>query len=205
ALYPLSVVLIERVFFNSKKINPITLIGLLLGITGVAFIFYEKLNVVANDKMFFGLGLSIFAMLSWSLGTVFIARNKTNINPYYGIGWQMLVSSVILFLISLISKQTIPLSGITWSAWIVIFYLVVFGSIISFIAFIHSMKGLPPSISSLYAYANPIVAIVLGALILHEELTVSMIWGTMVTLSGVFLVNYSVRKDQQKIIVESEL
>ena len=205
ALYPLSVVLIERLFFKSERIKPLTFIGLILGIAGVGFVFYENMTITKDYNMLIGLGLSLFAMLSWSLGTIFIARNKTEINPYYGVGWQMLISSFILFVLSIISKQTIPLAEISWSVWLTILYLVVFGSVVSFVAFIHSMKVLPAAISSLYAYANPIVAMLLAAVILNDKLTMSMFWGTLVTLVGVYLVNHSVKKNKKNIIAEAEL
>ena len=205
ALYPLSVVLMERFFFKGNKISSLTLIGLFLGIAGVGFVFYENISITKDYTMLIGLGLSLIAMLSWSLGTIFIARNKTSINPYFGIGWQMLISSFLLFCFSTVSNQNIPLSDITAEVWLSIIYLVVFGSIVSFIAFIHSMKTLPPAISSLYAYANPIVAMLLAAVVLDDQLTISMFWGTLVTLAGVYLVNYSVKKNQKKVIAESEL
>ena len=204
ALYPLSVVLIERLFFKSERIKPLTFIGLFLGIAGVGFVFYENMTITKDYNMLIGLGLSLFAMLCWSLGTIFIARNKTEINPYYGVGWQMLISSFILFVISSLSKQTIPLYQISWSLWLTILYLVIFGSIASFVAFIHSMKVLPAALSSLYAYANPIVAMLLAAMLLGDKLTVSMFWGTLVTLAGVYLVNYSVKKNRTDVIVEPE-
>lgn len=205
ALYPLSVVLMERFFFKGSKISSLTLLGLFLGITGVGFLFYENISISGDFKLLIGLGLSLFAMLSWSLGTIFIARNKTSINPYFGIGWQMLISSFLLFCISSVSGQNIPIADINIETWLTILYLVVFGSIVSFVAFIHSMKVLPPAISSLYAYANPIVAMLLAALVLNDQLTVSMFWATLVTLAGVYLVNYSVKKNRKNVIAESEL
>ena len=86
-----------------------------------------------------------------------------------------------------------------------IIYLVVFGSIISFVAFIYSMKKLPAAIASLYAYFNPLVAMVVAAIVLKEKLTLNILWGALVTLLGVFLVNYSIKRDSRKIIAEAEM
>jgi drug/metabolite transporter (DMT)-like permease len=148
--------------------------------------------------------LSALAMLSWSGGTMFIARNKLKINPYYAIGWQMMISSVVLFIISRTAQTAIPLSEVSFRVWFAIGYLVVFGSIISFIAFVYSMKKLPVAISSLYAYINPLVAMVTAALIIHEKLTMNILWGAIVTLTGVFLVNYSIKRNTAEIIAEPE-
>ena len=204
ALYPLSVVLIERVFFKSKKMNVLTFIGLFLGLTGVGIVFYESAFDNLSKGFIIGLCLSVFAMLCWSFGTVFLARNKANMNPYYGTGWQMLLSSVILFVMANLTQPTVPVSSISLTGWMAILYLVVFGSIIAFIAFIYSMKVLPAAISSLYAYVNPIVAMLVAAAIINEKLTINILWGAMVTLIGVYLVNLSIKRNT-KIIAESEI
>jgi len=205
ALYPLSVVIIERLFFHSQKMTTLTYLGLFLGIGGVGIVFYENAFDHGGTSFFFGIMLALVAMLAWSLGTVFIARNKANINPYYGTGWQMLISSAILLIWSETSGQTIPYADITASAWLVIIYLVIFGSIISFVAFIYSMKRLPAAVASLYAYFNPLVAMVIASVVLKEKLTIHILWGALVTLGGVFLVNYSIKKNKSQTIAEPEI
>lgn len=204
ALYPLSVVIIERVFFKSKRMTILTFIGLFMGISGVGIVFYE--NAFNSNSLSFGIGLSlsVIAMLSWSFGTIFISRNKANINPYYGTGWQMLISAVILMVIAEATQPTVPVIEISFKVWMVILYLVIFGSVISFVAFIYSMKKLPAAISSLYAYINPLVAMVTASIVLNEKLTINILWGAIVTLIGVFLVNYSIKKSA-KVILEPEI
>jgi len=204
ALYPFSVVIIERLFFNNRNLTRLTFVGLLLGIAGIGIVVYENAFHDHPEGFMFGVVLSVFAMLSWSAGTMFIARNKININPYYAIGWQMLISSVILFVISEITQPLIPLWQVSLKIWLAIGWLVAFGSILSFIAFVYSMKKLPAAISSLYAYINPLVAMVAAAIILRENLTMNILWGALVTLAGVFLVNFSVKRNIEKIIAEPE-
>ena len=205
ALYPLSVVLIEWIFFKSKRMNLLTFLGLFLGITGVGIVFYENVFGHFDYAFLVGLSLSVFAMLSWSLGTVFLSRNKANLDPYYGTGWQMLISGFMLLLIAEVFQPTIPIATISLKSWAMILYLVTFGSIISFVAFIYSMKKLPAAIASLYAYINPLVAMVGAAIVLKEKLTLNIVWGAVVTLIGVFLVNYSIKRDNEKIIAEAEI
>ncbi|RYY70679.1 MAG: drug/metabolite-transporting permease [Chitinophagaceae bacterium] len=205
ALYPLSVVIIERLFFKSQKLTTLTYIGLFLGFTGVVIVFYENAFNGIDMSMFIGLALSLFAMLAWSVGTIFLARNKAKLNPYYGTGWQMLISSLILFIWAETSQPTIPFAAISLKVWLVIFYLVIFGSIIAFIAFIYSMKKLQPAVASLYAYVNPMVAMLLGALMINEKLTLNILWGSIVTLIGVYLVNLSIKRGREKITAEAEL
>ena len=205
ALYPLSAVVIEMLFFKNRNLNLLTFFGLLLGISGIGIVFYENLIHTHPDGYFFGVLLSVIAMLAWSLGTIFVARNKVKMNPYYATGWQMLISAVLLFVVAHLFQPTIPLRDISTKSWLAITYLVLAGSILAFIAFIYAMKKLPVAISSLYAYINPLVAMVTAAIILNEPLTWYILWGAMVTLTGVFLVNYSIKRNQQKIIAEPEL
>lgn len=205
ALYPLSVVIIEKVFFKSKQLTVLTFLGLFLGLTGVGIVFYEHAFSNYNHFFLIGLCLSVLAMLSWSFGTVFLSRNKAAIDPYYGTGWQMLISAAILWAFAETTQPTVPISLISMKVWMVILYLVIFGSLIAFAAFIYSMKKLPAAIASLYAYINPLVAMVLASFVLQEKLTINILWGAIVTLVGVYLVNYSIKRGNVKIIVESEI
>ena len=206
ALYPLSVVIIEMVFFNNKDVSVLTFIGLLLGIGGTGIVFYENaFHGARPEGFYFGVLLSAGAMLSWSAGTVIIARNKIKIDPYYAIGWQMLISSGMLYIIALASKTNIPVKDIPFKGWMAIAYLVIAGSLISFAAFVYSMKKLPAALFSLYAYFNPLVAMLVAGVLLNEKLNINILWGAIVTLLGVFLVNYSMRKSRKEIIAEPEV
>lgn len=193
ALYPLSVVLIEMIFYKNNKINWGTFIGLFLGIAGIALVFYDSAFHNHSEGYWFGIMLSLIAMITWAVATIFIARKKTDMNPYYATGWQMLISSFIMFLIVMISGDSIPISSIPLQTWAALAYLVSAGSIFAFIAFIYSMKNLEPGIASLYAYINPIVAILVGSVIMNEKVTLNIIIGSAITLGGVYLVNKSLK------------
>ncbi|MES2372251.1 MAG: EamA family transporter [Bacteroidota bacterium] len=197
ALYPLCVVIIERLFFRNTRITTITFAGLLLGIGGVAIVFYD--NAFANhaEGYAWGVVLGFAAMLSWSVGTIVLARTKMKINPYYAAGWEMLISSVILVIMLIISGDAMPLDKIPMQSWGALAYLVIMSNIITFIAFIYTMKHLEAAVASLYAYINPIIATLTGALLLNEKITWKIIIGSLVTLAGVYLVNQSLRKQRE--------
>ncbi len=205
ALSPLSVVTIEWVFFKKRNVSTLTFIGLILGIAGVGFVFYKNMFGKIDGDLILGLSLSIVAMFSWSLCTVFLSRNKIGLNPYYSLGWQMIIGSLTLFTIVHLTQNPIPITEINARSWMAIFYLIGAGSLLSFIAFIYSLKKLPPAISSLYAYINPIVAMISASILLQEKLTLTILMGTIVTLIGVYIVNHSIKRDQEKIIIEPEI
>jgi len=196
ALYPLSVVLIERYYYKAIEITPKTLIGLSLGLLGIGFIFYKDSLTVHGSNYILGVVLSFLAMITWSIGSIIISRTKIKINPYNSIGWQMLISAFIMGTITLISGDYVPLNQIPTISWGVIIYMVIGGSVFAFMSFIYSMKHLKSSIASLYAYINPIVAIWVGSLLLNEHMTWNNIVGSIITLIGVYLVNKSL-KDQK--------
>ncbi len=205
ALYPFSVVIIERVFYKSRNMTLLTFAGLLLGVAGIGIVFYENAFHDHPKGFLFGVALSVIAMFAWSLGTIFIVRNKMKMNDYYAVGWQMIISSVLLFIIVYVTQTPVALPDIPLKVWLVILYLAIMGSVVAFIAFIYSMKKLPAAVASLYAYINPLVAMIVAAIFLHEKLTMNIVWGSVITLVGVFLVNYSIKKNGQEVIAEPEL
>jgi drug/metabolite transporter (DMT)-like permease len=206
ALYPLSVVLIEMIFFKNRNVSALTFIGLLLGIGGTFIVFYENaFHGIRPQGFFFGVLLSFTAMLTWSIGSIIIAKNKMAIDPYYSIGWQMFISAGLLYLIAVASGKHLPLRQVPGTGWIAIAYLVIAGSLVAYAAFVYSMKTLPPALFSLYAYINPLVAMAIAGFLLKEKLNMNILWGAIVTLTGVFLVNYSIRKSRKEIIAEPEI
>src|SRR5690606_41976243 len=111
----------------------------------------------------------------------------------------MTISGFALLLITRLldgpnSNYYVPLSEVPWQAWASILYLVAFGSIISFIAYLYALQNLPTEQTSIYAYINPIVAILLGWMIFSESMTVYIIIGGLITLLGVYIVRSEERR-----------
>jgi drug/metabolite transporter (DMT)-like permease len=194
ALAPICVVLIDLVFFKQHKNTPLTFLGLFIGFAGVAMVFYENAFHEQPEGYVLGIIYGLIAMIAWSIGTIFVTRNKYNINPYYAMGWQMFLSSFMIFILAKFTRNDIPINEVTLKTWGAIAYLIIMGSVIAFAAFIYSIKYLPTAIASLYAYINPIVAMLFGTLILDEPLTINLLFGAIVTLVGVYIVNYSIKK-----------
>lgn len=197
ALYPLFVVLIEMIFFKNKQIKSSTFLGLFLGIAGIAVVFYDNAFHNHKEGFWIGVAVSMIAMITWAMTTIFIAKKKSELNPYNALGWQMLLSSFIMYGIANATGDIIPFAKIPLETWATLAYMVGAGSIIAFIAFIYSMKNLEPGIAALYAYINPIVAILVGSLLVDEKLTINILIGSAITLLGVYLVNRSLKTATQ--------
>jgi len=194
AIFPLWMVIIA--LFDKKILPQKEILGLVLGFGGVCIIFYDHLQDFMNANFRFGIIISVVATFSWALGSLYTKKHAANFNPYFSLGLQMLISSAALFSVSSATGNTVSLSDIPASSWGAIAYLVIIGSVLTFIAYIYSLQRLPTSLASLYAYINPVVAVLLGAAIFNEKLNSYIAIGGAVTITGVYLVNEAFRKQQ---------
>jgi drug/metabolite transporter (DMT)-like permease len=101
----------------------------------------------------------------------------------------MIISGMVLYSFSAVTGRAVALTAIPWQSWAAIAYLVIFGSLIAFVCYLYALQNLPTEQASVYAYINPIVAVVLGSIVFDEKLTIYLAFGGLVTLLGVFLVN----------------
>ena len=190
AIFPLWLVVIG-LFTARSSLKPKAVIGLLCGFAGICVVFYEHLHDFLNPGFRFGIFISLASTLSWAFGTIYTKKHAAHFNPYFGLGLQMLISGLVLYAGSHATGTAVAVTAIPWQSWASIAYLVVFGSVISFIAYLYALQNLPTEQASLYAYINPIVAVLLGAAIFGEPLTGFILAGVLITLLGVFLVNRS--------------
>jgi drug/metabolite transporter (DMT)-like permease len=193
AIFPLWIVVIG--LFRDSTLPPIkALIGLLLGFGGICIIFYDHLNDFLDADFRQGIILSIIASWTWAFGTLYTKSQASRFNPYFSVGLQMLISGLIMGSISVVSKNSISIVEIPWQAWAAISYLVVFGSVISFVAYLYALQHLPTEQASIYAYMNPVVAVLTGFLVYGDPLTIYLAVGGAVILYGVYLVNQVYKK-----------
>ncbi len=195
AIVPLWIVIIS--FFRGERLSKLSIIGLIISFCGVCVIFYDHLSDFLIPSFRFGILISLFSTLTWAFGTLYTKKKATTFNPYFSLGLQMFLSSILVFAYTGATGISIPLSEIPAISWWSIGYLVLFGSVLTFIAFIYALQNLPAEISSNYSYINPIIAVVLGAIIFGEDLNAAIVIGGFVILSGLYMINYSLRKKRQ--------
>ncbi len=194
AIFPLWLAII--ILFKGSTIPRLAVIGILLGFAGICIIFSDHLMDFLNPEFRFGIVLSIISTISWAFGTLYTKSEAANFNPYFSLGLQMFISGTILFSISQATGQWISFSEIPSDSWLAIFYLVIVSSVITFIAYLYALQKLPTALASVYAYINPIVAVLLGAYFLGEKLNIFIAIGGAVTLFGVYLVNNAFKKSK---------
>lgn len=192
AIFPLWLVIIG-LFTAGGRMPRQALMGLLLGFGGVCIIFSEHLLDFLNRSFLAGIFISIAGTWSWAFGTLYTKKHAASFNPYFSLGLQMAISSVFLLTITQTSGIGISFTAIPLQSWLAIGYLVVFSSILTFVAYIYALQHLPTTQVSIYAYINPVVAVLAGGLFFDEKLSWYIVIGGVVTLAGVFLVNRTFR------------
>ena len=192
AIFPLWIVLIT--VFRGEKMARLSILGLVVSFGGICVIFYDHLADFLKPDFRFGIFISLIATFTWAFGTLYTRKKAASFNPYFSLGLQMLISSFITLAIVGATGTGVNMSSIPINSWWAIGYLVIIGSVLTFIAYIYMIQRLPAEISSIYAYMNPIVAILLGTIIYGEPFTMAIAIGGAITLFGLYLVNYSIRK-----------
>jgi len=197
AVFPLWMVVIALISGNSS-LNRKSLIGFVLGFTGICIIFADHLHDFMNANFRFGIFLSITATLTWAFGTIYTKKQADSFNPYFSIGIQMVIAGFMLTSVSHATGNVIPITQIPVISWLSIIYLAVVGSVISFMAYIYALQHLPTEQVSIYAYINPLVAVFLGSWIFDEKLNAFIVFGGLIALCGVYLVNAEFRKNRDQ-------
>ena len=194
ALVPMFITLFSIWLTRRAKITRPMILGMIMGFAGVVTIFYDYIGEVSHSSFLFGAGLAMLSVISWSFGTVYTSKQKPGINVLFNVGLQMLIAGIILLPVCFISGKYVNITHIGTTAWSALLYLILFGSLLAYSAYVVAISKLPPTLVSIYAYINPVVAVVFGWLLLNEKMNTNMILGTAITLCGVYIVNRSFKK-----------
>lgn len=191
SLIPVFVVVISFVLgFDRQKQHMLIIIGLLLGCMGIALIFRDNLADLTNKEYFTGMLVAFGACLVWAYGSVISKyRLKASSNIFQSAALQLFTGGLALFVLSALLDDYSELQYITPDSIWALVYLIVVGSLIAYTAFVYALKHLPIGISSLYAYINPLIALVLGAVLLNEKMTAYTFFALLTTLAGVYCIN----------------
>ncbi len=156
--------------------------SLLIGFSGIVILSLPNLTsgVQADAIAMFAL---IVATLSWGIGSVLQARNPVKLSNRANSGYQMLFGAIGFAIVALLLGEPKPTP--TPQAWAAFAYLVIFGSVFAFTAYVTALQKLPTRIVMTYAYVNPVLAVLLGWAVLNEQITIWTIGGSLLVLLGV--------------------
>ena len=194
ALVPLFIALFSIWLSKSTRITRWMIIGMVAGFSGVFLIFSDYITEQHNKSFMLGVVMALISVVSWSFGTVYSSKQKTSVAILFNVGLQMLIAGIIMLLVCFVTGKYVNLVDASYNSWLVLSYLIVFGSLLAYSAYVFAISKLPPTLVSIYAYINPIVAVGLGWLLLSEKMNLIMVVGMAITLSGVYLVNREYKK-----------
>jgi len=167
--------------------------GIAIGFIGVAILLKPgQVTAVAHSnsgRLWFWMAVILFGNFAWALATFLAPRFPTPKNTFISTFYEMFFAGVILSIVGLLSgEKPSRFADATATGWLALLYLSIFGSIVGYSAYVWLVANAPVSLTATYAYVNPVVAVFLGVVFLHEKFHTSELLGGLVVVLGVMLV-----------------
>jgi len=198
AITPLWFLVLDSLLLGHHRISWRGKAGLALGMVGLFVLFWPELystSALGRRELLASLSL-IGGSFSWALGSVLAKRWQSGMNVFSSTAWQVTAAGLANLLLALV------LGDLSRTQWTVrgisaVMYLVVCGSWIGYTAYIWLLEHVPTSKVSTYAYVNPVVAVFLGWLILHERVDRFIVMGSVIVVLSVILVTSAKVKEKR--------
>lgn len=172
------------------KLNSPILLGMLSGLLGIVAIFGENIKDLANPNYLLGMVAIFIAILAWAYGGIYgRVGASANDNSFANAGIQLATGGFFQLVWSGLFEDWTNVPPLTNQLLWTLAYLIVFGSILAFVAYLYAMSKLSPGVVSIYAYINPLVAVLLGWWVLNEKLTPITGLAFLLVLLGVYGIN----------------
>ncbi len=190
AVTPLWFLVLDSLLLGDHHISRRGKIGLIIGIAGVVVLIWPDLrnsNAIGHRELWWSLALQL-GSFSWALGSVLSKKWQTAASDSFSaIAWQVVFAGIANLIFALLVERS---SAVTWTfrGVAAILYLVVCGSWIGYTAYIWLLQHVPTSKVSTYAYVNPVVAVFLGWLVLHERIDRYILMWSAIIVASVVLV-----------------
>lgn len=184
-------IFIASLIMGMEKFSNKALTGLILGFSGVVFIFWEGLKDLANPNYVLGVLVLVFALICWTFGTVYSKKLqiKTD-NLFLNLFYQFAFAGIVQIIFGFAFSKDYHFNEWSNRSIFAIIYLAIFGSVITFFAYHYLLKNLLATQVSILSYINTIIGIFLSWLILDEKISAKFIVATILIISGVFIINY---------------
>ena len=192
AVVPLYVAVFEAVLPRGERLRARGWLGVAIGLAGLLVLLSPGLRegLHGDTRQLLGTAVALGSALSWTAGSVLSRRARLAVSPFTAAGWEMLFAGLFNTVV-LLGSGEYRHTHWTTQGWASILYLVTFGSLVGYTAYIYLLDHVPVAKVATYAYINPIVAVILGALFLHERLVPIEYLGMAAILAAVYLVTGS--------------
>ncbi len=190
---PLFVLIMMRII-DRKPMQKKSIIGVVLGILGMILLISQE-QLTTTQSTLIGILVMLTCVISWSYGSIFVAKATLPKNFLVSTGYQMIFGSLFLAGISFLFQESWS-SPINWTinVQISMLILIIFGGIIAFTAFNFLLKRVSTEKVSTSAYVNPVIALFMGWYFLDEQFTTQSIVASIILLTGVYFITSRKRK-----------
>jgi len=195
SILPVYIILINYIAgVEKRKPNKHILLGLMLGCSGILLIFRDNLKDFINPDYLLGTFVAFGACLSWAIGSVYSKQIVSVGNVLSNAALQMLLGGIVLFMMSFLMDDYSEIKNVTSESLWALVYLTIIGSAFSYPCYLYALQKLPIGVVSLYAYVNPLIALLLGYFVLNEKITL-ITWGALISvLCGIYCINVGYQK-----------
>jgi drug/metabolite transporter (DMT)-like permease len=189
AAMPVTVLILDWAWFSRRAPTKQGLLGTAIALAGVTTIVLHTRTISGEASPLHLLAMMV-AVVGWSFGTLLQKRSAGKDQVFSFTGAQMFFGGVFQLALSLLDGEwsSFDPASVSLASWLAVLYLVVFGSLIGLNCYLWLLTRVSASKVTTYALVNPVVALILGALILHEEITSTAVVATLLVLFGVSLV-----------------
>jgi drug/metabolite transporter (DMT)-like permease len=188
AMVPFWNILIEAFLPGGARPTMRTLLGLAVGFAGIVVLVWPELFAGGGGMRFVAGVIALqCACAGWALGTLYTKRKTVSPSPLVTSAMQMLAGGLMFIAIGTVAGEWPQLTFTTRSASAMI-YLLLFGSVIGYSAYVYALKHLPLATVSLYSYVNPLIAVVLGTLLLSEPFSSRTLFASVLVFAGIAVV-----------------
>lgn len=191
ATEPLWVVILNWGLSHTRP-HPKVLLGVFIGLAGVALLVSDRLNAgfTGSSMSLLGGGVVLFGAFCWAAGSVYANHRPIKASTSMASGIQMLGGGSLLMLFAFVTGnfKQFNIENASWLSIGAFFYLLVFGSLVGFTAYSWLLHNVTPARAATYAYVNPVVAVLLGWLLASEPLTLRMLVAAAIIIGSVALI-----------------
>lgn len=198
ATLPFWIVGIEALIPHGDRLTVRKTIGILVGFAGLVILLGPDFSKALDSAYLRGLLAIIWAPVAWAAGSIYSKYRTIRSNPFMAASLQLIIAGGVLVVVGFFAGEFSRLRFAPESIAALV-YLAIFGSIVGYVSYIYALAKLPASKVSMYAYVNPVIAVILGWLVLDERLDWQVLTATAVVLIGVVLVK-TARSRESKIL-----
>jgi len=192
---PMWFVLLDKPNWSVNLKSRSTIIGLIIGFAGVILLFSEQIEGIfgssAGTSKLPWMLLLLLGSISWSGGSLYSKHHPTTASASVNTAWQMIAAGIVYVPVTFMHSEynNFSFSSIHLDGWLALLYLIVFGSIAAFSAYVWLLQVRPATQVSTYAYVNPVIAVILGVVFAGENISLVQIAGLVIILGSVLLIN----------------